>query len=99
MQQPIPAPSTQATSALSQSTHLGAVDDLGLARVEHFADLPRNQRLPAPRGPVEQDAADVVDAELLHQPGEDAGGERPSEHRLNNNSSNNNINNTITTNA
>mmetsp|Transcript_10233 Transcript_10233/g.24613 ORF Transcript_10233/g.24613 Transcript_10233/m.24613 type:complete len:343 (-) Transcript_10233:546-1574(-) len=60
--------------------HLRPVHDLGLAPVEHLADLTRHQRLARARRPEEQHAAHVRDAELLEHGGrEDARGEGASE--------------------
>ena len=52
---------------------LRAVHNLRLARVEHLADLPRHERLARAGRAEEQDALDVLDAQLLHERGrEDA---------------------------
>jgi hypothetical protein len=60
--------------------HLGARHDLGLAAVEHLADLARNQRLAGAGRAVEQQAAHVLGAELLHHGRRvDARGERAAE--------------------
>ena len=50
--------------------------------IQNLADFPRNEGLAAPRGAEEQDAADVVDAELLDEAGKDAGGEGAAKHGL-----------------
>lgn len=47
--------------------NLGSVDDLGLLGLEHLADLPGHQGLAGSRGSVEENALDVLDAELAHQ--------------------------------
>jgi len=58
--------------------HLGAVDDLGLARSHRASYLAREQRLAAAGRPVEQHAAHRRDAQRPHQGRRvQAGGERP----------------------
>mmetsp|Transcript_33905 Transcript_33905/g.105794 ORF Transcript_33905/g.105794 Transcript_33905/m.105794 type:complete len:404 (+) Transcript_33905:857-2068(+) len=59
---------------------LGPVDDLRLGRLEELGQLPRDEGLARARRPVEQHAADVLDAEVPHDVGrEGARRERPPE--------------------
>mmetsp|Transcript_2610 Transcript_2610/g.9463 ORF Transcript_2610/g.9463 Transcript_2610/m.9463 type:complete len:210 (-) Transcript_2610:588-1217(-) len=60
--------------------HLGSVHHLGLAPVQHLADLPGDERLAGTRGPVQKHTLDVIDAELLnHMRWVDTGGECAAE--------------------
>ena len=46
---------------------LGAVDDFGFPRVEHFANLPRHEGLAGTGRAEQEDTADVLDTELLDE--------------------------------
>mmetsp|Transcript_33212 Transcript_33212/g.93109 ORF Transcript_33212/g.93109 Transcript_33212/m.93109 type:complete len:231 (-) Transcript_33212:398-1090(-) len=60
-------------------------NDFRLPSIQHFANLPRHERFPSPRGTVQENTLDMFDAHFFHNRGrKEPGRERPAEnfHKL-----------------